>query len=227
MRRTSLIYACRNNDVELARELLRQNDDTEPQSTALMARNLALLQAASSGSHDCVRLLIDAAADVNTSDGYGDVLEHAFIYAEIEAEDNILDAFMSVEMLLKAGVSLDYKNSYEWTRLHTAAFRHHAFVVDFLLAHDASRDITDKGATPLHSVCWPDDGKNVERIIQTLASAGFSWEGRDMDRRTPLHEAVAGDGPCVASIKTLLTGRPGRPIRPGRSNTSPYCDRAL
>ena len=241
--RFSLTEDCRRGDLEAVREWIRRDaslvkptDYREPDEFLIL-----LFGAAESGSEDCVRLLLDAGADVNEAtrdgetalchaatpsvarhliasgakvnahDGYLDVLENVFERANDEADCGTPNAFAVADVLLEAGASLDYNFKQDWTRLYLAAFRHQALVVEYLLERGASRVVNDRGATPLHAICWQGEYQEeetnaaCERIIRALVGAGFSTDARDSEGRTPLHKATGGDGGNPTAIKTLLS----------------------
>lgn len=160
----------------------------------------------SAASPAVARLLIAAGADVNSCDWYEDVLGRAFDRAERKAAEGNPEAFAVADVLLEAGASLDRGHYPSWTRLFSAAFSQEAAVVEYLLERGASREPNNRGATPLHAICWQRGTSDPadERIIRTLVAAGFSLADRDNEGRTPLHKATGGDGPHGTAVRVLL-----------------------
>ncbi|MCX6367781.1 MAG: ankyrin repeat domain-containing protein [Armatimonadetes bacterium] len=164
---------------------------------------------ASAGSPEVARLLIAAGARVDAHDWYEDVLGRVLETADTELVMGNSDAFAVADVLLEAGATLD-KNFKGEFRLGSAAFRHHAHVVDYLLQHGAAGQSTQEGTTPLHSVCWKGGCQDEEtnaacaQIIRSLVRAGFSMDARDSEGRAPLHKATGGDWANQTAVRTLL-----------------------
>ena len=163
---------------------------------------------ASAGSPEVARLLIAAGARVDAHDWYEDVLGRVLEAAELEAAEGDPAAFAIADVLLEAGATLD-KNFKGEFRLGSAAFRHHAHVVDYLLQQGASRESSGMGS-PLHSICWQGEYQEEEtneacsQIIRSLVRAGFSMDARDSEGRAPLHKATGGDWANQTAVRTLL-----------------------
>ena len=163
---------------------------------------------ASAGSPEVARLLLVAGARVDAHDWYEDVLGRVLEAAELEAAEGDQAAFAVADVLLEAGATLD-KNFKGEFRLGSAAFRHHAHVVDYLLQQGASRESSGMGS-PLHSICWQGEYQEEEtneacaQIIRSLVRAGLSLDARDSEGRAPLHKAPGGDWANQTAVRTLL-----------------------
>jgi len=170
-------------------------------------------------SSEVARLLLTAGAEIDTRNTYKeDVLDQVLDNASYGDEEDVEDIeyiqakFSVADVLLEAGAPLDGDKDNGWTRLYTAAFRHKARIVEWLLAQGASRASDDKDSTPLHAACWKgensigdDSSTDCERTIRLLVADGFSVDARDMYEQTPLHEAVGGDYWANSiAVKTLL-----------------------
>ncbi|MEM7229997.1 MAG: ankyrin repeat domain-containing protein [Planctomycetota bacterium] len=145
---------------------------------------IPLFCASRSGSAECVQLILDAGADVNTRDetggtalmiaGSADVVRVLLdAGADRDAIDTFgNDAFAAVlenscssgacgahrfdvaNCLVEAGINIEQDIRGE-SRLKSAAFGHHPDAVEFLLKIGAHADVRDEwGQTPLHAICW-------------------------------------------------------------------------
>lgn len=77
------------------------------------------------------------------------------------------------DILLKSGVSLDWRNSDGDTELHMAAFAGDLSVVECLIYFGSSVELTNnEGDTPLHVTTKCDDWRSVPYIICELCSKG-------------------------------------------------------
>ena len=137
MGRTPLMHAVTKGYAPGVKLLLKTGAsvNAQPNSTVLA-------QAATLPSDHCVRLLLEAGADVNTRD------DHAKRTALMAAVVN--DREECVKTLLAAGAVVNMSDSEEQTALYKAAERHHSNCVDMLIK--AGSDVNVKGQsgnTPL------------------------------------------------------------------------------
>ena len=140
---------------------------------------IPIFEASTSGSAECVRLLVDAGADPNTRDHMGCTPLMQAGSAEVVAallaagadpaaprgDDDVFDEVMQsseltwpqmkevAEALLAAGVRLEGSEPWDQSRLAKAAFNHHDEAVAFLLALGADPNTVGPTGTPLHSIC--------------------------------------------------------------------------
>lgn len=112
--------------------------------------------------------------------------------------------------MLDAGMPL-VKQGRRNSRLYDVAFAEHLHGVKFLLEAGHPID-ADTGHNALHAICWnwdysdPRDA-NTREIVRTLLKAGFDPNSRGDGGRTPLHEALSGDGSnLVAAVELLAAG---------------------
>jgi ankyrin repeat protein len=181
--------------------------------------DVPIVLAAKSGVVECVQLLLDAGADPNSYDRLGNTAlrvattptvvkllisvgadVHANktrygddIFAECHPDRQIL------EMLLAAGVDIEARNKYGWTRLYSAAFHGDLFRVEFLLAHGAkihSCDEKDHLDTPLHALCFL---SSCVPIIDRLLDAGMNIDCQNSKGNTPLLTAASQSYGCGSS----------------------------
>jgi ankyrin repeat protein len=187
--------------------------------------DVPIVLAARSGIVECVQLLLDAGADPNSYDRLDNlvlsvattpaVVEllifagadiHAYriryghdIFAQCHHDRQIL------EMLVAAGVDIEARNKYGWTRLYDAAYNGDLLRVEFLLAHGAKIDscsAKDALNTPLHALCFC---SNCVPIIDLLLDAGIDIDCQNANGNTPLLTAASQSYGCGSSDGALPT----------------------
>jgi ankyrin repeat protein len=187
--------------------------------------DVPIVSAAQSGIVECVQLLLDAGADPNSYDRLGNIVlsvattsavveslilagadVHAHrirygddIFAECHADRQIL------EILVAAGVDIEARNKYGWTRLYSAAFNGDLLRVEFLLAHGAKIDgcdARDNLNTPLHALCFC---SGCVPIIDLLLDAGIDIDAQNAKGNTPLLTAASQSYGCGSSDGALPT----------------------
>ena len=92
-----------------------------------------------------------------------------------------------VEQALQNGANLEVTaDDRGWTPLHSACWRGHLDVVQYLLtSHDANLEATtNAGKTPLHWACW---NGHLDVVRYLLSSRRANLEATDIDGWTPLH----------------------------------------
>jgi ankyrin repeat protein len=185
--------------------------------------DVPIVLAAQSGVVECVQLLLDAGADPNSYDKLGNtplrvattpaVVELLIsVGADIHANDTKYsdDIFAEcypdrqiLEILLAAGVDIEARNEYGWTRLYSAAFNGDLFRVEFLLAHGASIDgcnAKDNLDTPLHALSFC---SSCVPIIERLLDAGVDIDCQNSQGNTPLLTAASQSYGCGNSDGAL------------------------
>ena len=187
--------------------------------------DVPIVLAAQSGIVECVQLLLDAGADPNSYDRLGNIVlsvattpavvellisagadVHAHhirygddIFAECHDDRQIL------EMLVTAGVDIEARNKYGWTRLYSAAFNGDILRIKFLLAHGAKIDgcsAKDALDTPLHALCFC---SGCVPIIDRLLDAGIDIDAQNSKGNTPLLTAASQSYGCGSSDGALPT----------------------
>ena len=123
----------------------------------------ALWLAATRGTDECVRLLVDAGSNTNARAGdYNDPPLHR------AAAGGWQDA---VRTLLQArGIDKDGTSDLGWTALHCAAYGDNAAVIVILAKHGCSVNVVaSKQGTPLHVAAWYHNLLAVKALVQSGA----------------------------------------------------------
>ncbi len=185
--------------------------------------DVPIVLAAESGIAECVQLLLDAGADPNSYDRLGETALRVAtspevvkflisVGADIDANDTKYadDIFAEchpdrqiLEILLAAGVDIEARDEYGFTRLYSAAFNGDLLRVEFLLAHGAKIDGCDADDaldTPLHALCFCSD---CVPIIDRLLDAGIDIDTQNAHGNTPLLTAASQSYGCGSSDGAL------------------------
>ncbi|XP_032521667.2 transient receptor potential channel pyrexia isoform X2 [Danaus plexippus] len=145
--------------------------------------------AASLGSASCMKLLLDAGADVRAALGPGRATALHLAAVDGHAE--------CASLLLEHGARIDCPNSRGQTSLHLAALAQSVEVVELLVAKRAdvrARDID--GRTPLHGAIVR--GARACDVARLLLSVGADPNAPDNFGYTPLHIAALNEfSACV------------------------------
>jgi ankyrin repeat protein len=159
-------------------------------------------------------LLAAPGAGVNARDFDGDSLLHYAVCRDIKI----------VEFLVKNKAKTDVKNFWGETPLHTAAEKSDVPAIKYLLSHRAVIDERDSfGGTALKSaIC----GKDPEKAVAVLLSAGADPDSRDNDGNTPLHiAAMSGE---TGVVKLLIKAGADRSVTNNEGVTASHlCDGEL
>jgi ankyrin repeat protein len=161
---------------------------------------IPLFRAAESGSAECVRLLLEAGADIHQRDsmertalmlaGSPEVVR-ALVGAGARPADccsypgDVLATVLEdhkedpdrlrllAAALLEAGAPLEWRNKHGWTRLYQAAWHENLPAVRFLLDAGHPIEPNPDGATALHGLCWhwDHDDPELDRIVIEIIDA--------------------------------------------------------
>jgi hypothetical protein len=153
----------------------------------ISVENYTLLMAAAHGDLDSITRMLQAGANITTSDDNDNTPLH------FAAANGHLDA---VRMLIANGADINWSNGLSQTPLHRAVANGHLFVVRELLSHRPNlNDIDFEGLAPLHHAV---SRGNVE-IARDLLIAGAHIHERtdpqtvDFPSFTPLQIAIHND----------------------------------
>lgn len=187
--------------------------------------NYKLLEAASNGSLQDVRIALLEGADVNAKTDEGvTALMYACANGDLEivqtllennADPNLVPFYSSrtaliaavnngyllvAEELIRHHAAINYKDYTERTALHYAALADYFEILDMLLYYGARPEMRDnEGTTPLMIAAFYCDTAMIHRLLQeeTGSSSKGNYEGN-----TPL--MMAAQNNCKNSIRILL-----------------------
>jgi ankyrin repeat protein len=193
---TALHIVARLGLTTVARQILRDSESTDKE--VLATGRTPLQEAARYGHTDVVRLLIDKAANVNSTGSDGSALQIAAGRGHSDVVQVLLghdaDANLDVQ-----GEGMGYRsiNPYSGSALHRAAAIGSSSVVKMLLEHKADPNIRDysKG-TALHQAVI----KGHEDVCNVLLTNGADVDVSDSSGRTPLQQAAAYRQVSIAQL---------------------------
>jgi ankyrin repeat protein len=209
--RTALMYAAVKGDIPKVRWLLQrtpvilEQEDTEGHT--------ALIFAAIDSRTAVAQVLLDAGADINHRDVYGDSALHFASIGELNLDDvTMIDLLLArgldvnvrnkngttslmmaciarsiprVRRLLHAGADVNLRQTDDhYTVLHFACEMHTPGLIDILLGAGANINAQEHiGETPLHIACGVGIVENVRDLIRNHADLNAFT----LERNTPLH----------------------------------------
>ncbi|MBN2497755.1 MAG: ankyrin repeat domain-containing protein [Deltaproteobacteria bacterium] len=181
-----LVGAVRAGDLDALRSLIVAGCDPERGAGSWTALHQAMVEP----DEKIVRLLLDAGADANATDGSHETPLH---WAALGGQGRIVD------LLLERGARVDVKADRTlWTPLHSlACARDRAGIALALVKAGADPNARDRwGRTPLH---WFAVDGHCE-TVEVLIDAGADPDAQDEDGMTPLHRvAMQGHG-CTSTL---------------------------
>ncbi|KAH0491236.1 hypothetical protein TgHK011_002674 [Trichoderma gracile] len=188
---TPLSLASRLGDAEAVKLLLDNYAEIEAKTEAGLT---PLSQAVLWARHDVVNLLLDHGADIETE-------QAPLALAATKGYTRL------VELLLRRGANIEWKDSDGRTPLALAALFGHSTVAEILLSKGAEIDSRDlEGRTPLTLAAM--GGK--ESVVELLLSQGADLDVKDSRRRTPLMLAAKGNHNSVVELLAAAQRRTRR-----------------
>lgn len=193
------------------------NAKADPGGDSRPPMRKALFEAIAMGDRDKIRGLLDAGADVHSTNAHGTsalfyacasrtdvfamMLEQVPDPAAVRGRRGITlmheaatsGNAQSIRLLARAGVDVNQQGSHMYTPLMLAALDGHGAAVEALLDAGADPTITTAGRfTALHAAAIGGDVRSVELLTRTPAVAFINAPDRDNDTgQTPLELAVA------------------------------------
>lgn len=174
--------AAQNNQYSLLRSLISQ--DPNLVNSVDVDQRTPLHWAASSGSVDIARYLIDQKADVNLIDSSGWTPLH------IAASAGQLEV---VQELIGAGADVSRKNDKGITPLHYAASKSHIDIGKLLISRGADINARDNAnQVPLHRAATTGSVGFIRLLVESQKPSGPKVRLNPADRigNTPLHLAM-------------------------------------
>ena len=202
--RTLLCTAIGSAKAERAMALISAGADVnspnlDPQKHLYFPASTPLHEATKEGMVEVIEVLIEAGADIEAKDKYGDTpLHKAAKFGEVEA----------IQLFLQASANKDAREINCATPLHLAANYGKPESIGILLDAGAVIEAVDiAGCTPLHIAVV---NKHV-KVLMTLLKAGADREAKNHTGNTPLHVA-AGNG-HVETLMALLEAKADKEAR--------------
>lgn len=139
-----------------------------------------MIEASKADHADVVEILIDAGADVEIKNKYG---ETALIRATSKGHLAV------VKVLVEEGkADLNAKDNTGLSSLIIAAFKGYQIIVEYLITKGADVDIeSDAGESPIHGAV---QGGKLETVKYLIEQAGANVDARQYDLATPIFRAA-------------------------------------
>lgn len=155
---------------------------------------------------DIQRILVEAGVDLTTFSNSGnDALQEQLELLDEFGNPDEASVVLCRHLIELGSPLVCARPPFFNSRLYDGAFRKNLSVVRFLLEAGHPID-ADENNTALHAICWqyPYPEEVVRGIVRTLLEAGISPNSRAEGGKTPLHEALSGDGPNLIAAEELL-----------------------
>lgn len=173
---TALQYLCVENQIEAVKFLIARGADV---NTRRSFGDSPLYDVAGLNNVEMTKLLLEKGADPSAADINGDSILHHIAQPPTHPE--------IVELLISAGASMEARNTFEETPLHSAVQWSNLIVVEKLLQAGADANARDMmGETPLHLL----SDKGLPWFFDLLLTHGAKLHGIADDGRTVLHNAA-------------------------------------
>jgi len=137
----------------------------------------ALINAATYGNLDSLKILLEAGADVNLRNNEGETAIGTVAYSSESTDGEMID------LLISKGANINTKNNYGETSLFYAVAYGYKDLVETLLSRGASVSVkNNEGETPIWEVCSASE--NNKEILDILLSKGANINSRDNENDT-------------------------------------------
>lgn len=186
-KQTLLHYVTEKGNAEVLNELLQEKCDLTcrtnlPGSAGCTPLHLAAWR----GNDECLKLLIEAGSDVNSTD---EDLWTPLHYAALH------NHFYCLKTLISHGANINAKDKWNMTPLHSATFGGQLNGLKELILHGADLNAQDNfGNAPLHLAA--SCGKL--NCLKGLIDAGANPQLKNKDGETALEEAIINNQPKCA-----------------------------
>ncbi|MCK5683078.1 ankyrin repeat domain-containing protein [bacterium] len=162
----------------------------------------SLIRAAKHGHVDIVKMLIESGSDVNARGYRGRTALHSIIEWSATGKTVELNRPKIVELLIKAGASLDIKDNADYTPLHSALYSGNMKIANILISKGCDVNQSDRRRnTPLMIAA----GKGNIECINSLIKAGAVIDGKNKYQETAI--GVASSKGNKEVVKVLLEGK--------------------
>ena len=183
--RTTLAWAARQGDGDAVKALLACGADPNHKD---IAGSTPLHASVYAGAPECLRLLLNAKADVDVKDNFG----RTALTVAVQVEDQTDFS----ELLLSHGAGIEYTSDMGWTPLRSAAKNNRPKQASLLLAKGADINASDPhGRTAFHLAIT---FKSSAVVIILLNNPGLDYERKSNNGSTAIHL-----GALYADVETL------------------------
>lgn len=217
-----LHFACRGNNVEVVRLLLKEHLVSLEEENSL--GHTPLFYASYDGHTEVVALLLSHGAEVNHLDNQGATSLHWACWAgRLEVVKTLVEAHATIDILsgidtsplhnacleghikvvrylVSKGATVDFKTADGITPLHNACLEGHIGIAQHLVLKGADIDAQSiaRKTTPLINACY----MRRDKIVRYLVKKGATLNMKDVDGETVLHYAACNEDEVL--VKLLL-----------------------
>ena len=183
--RTALMKACRKGNIEAVKLLLENGADPNLPDCDLYSKNTAFIFACIRGCKETVKLMLDKYVDISSPESRaGDALYKSVYCNQVEI----------VDILLNAGIDINYMNKYGFTPLAIACIYGRDKAAKFLIDRGADININIpqyRNRSPLDGYLLL-DSFSTEPLLTAIKHAGENIMGNS----TEIIELLEQNGAC-------------------------------